>query len=161
MESRRVTDAFVTRPGEPSNSRPSQRWLSLLEFLLPVHARHSQTQRPRPVEHSSDMRRSTVSSRGLVRNLRGPQASLQRRTLATPTSLPEKDCTSITPPYKNLLQNLSVVRSLLGNRPLTLAEKILYSHVYDPEHTLSDAGITRGETYLQLSPERMVAPMRH
>ena len=101
------------------------------------------------------MRQPTVPPRGLVRALRGPHLSIQRRSLATPTSLPEKDCTSITPPYSKLLQNLAVVRDLLGNRPLTLAEKILYSHVYNPEQTLANGGITRGETYLQLSPERV------
>ena len=101
------------------------------------------------------MRQPTIAPRVLARNLRGGPASVQRRSLATPTSLPEKDCTSITPPYVQLQKNLAVVRNLLGNRPLTLAEKILYSHVYEPEKTLSNGGITRGETYLQLSPERV------
>lgn len=38
---------------------------------------------------------------------------------------------------------------------MTLAEKILYSHIYNPTETLSDGKIARGETYLQLSPERV------
>lgn len=101
------------------------------------------------------MRRPTLPPRVLVRSLRGGPVSVKHRSLATPTSLPEKDCTSITPPYARLQQTLSVVRSLLGNRPLTLAEKILYSHIHEPETTLPNGGITRGETYLQLSPERV------
>lgn len=68
----------------------------------------------------------------------------------------EKDCSSITPPYSLLLEKLDRVRELLGNRPLTLAEKILYSHLHDPERSLGDGKkLVRGETYLQLSPERV------
>ncbi|OBZ78764.1 Homocitrate dehydratase, mitochondrial, partial [Grifola frondosa] len=76
-------------------------------------------------------------------------------SLATHAVLPEKDCSSITPPYGRLLQNLAIVRKLLSDRPLTLAEKILYSHITDPEASLATGGLTRGETYLQLSPERV------
>ena len=99
------------------------------------------------------MRTATVSPRVFTRSLRGNLFG-QPRSFATHASLPEKDCTSITPPYQTLLQNLSTVRRILGNRPLTLAEKILYSHVYEPERTIAN-GIQRGETYLQLSPERV------
>ncbi|KAI0348698.1 aconitate hydratase [Trametopsis cervina] len=73
-------------------------------------------------------------------------------THATPT---EKDCTSITPPYAQLQSKLQTIRRILGKRPLTLAEKILYSHVYKPEETLTEGNIVRGTTYLQLSPERV------
>ncbi|KIJ21565.1 aconitate hydratase [Paxillus involutus ATCC 200175] len=67
----------------------------------------------------------------------------------------QKDCSSITPPYAKLLEKLALVRELLNNRPLTLAEKILYSHLNDPEKNLSGSGKIRGETYLQLSPQRV------
>ncbi|KLO13967.1 aconitate hydratase [Schizopora paradoxa] len=69
------------------------------------------------------------------------------------SSLPQKDCTTITPPYAQLLQNLKEVKKFV-NRPLTLAEKILYSHVHEPERTLIGKGNIRGE-YLQLRPERV------
>ncbi|TFY59443.1 hypothetical protein EVJ58_g5776 [Rhodofomes roseus] len=77
------------------------------------------------------------------------------RGLATHTSLPERDCSSITPPYARLQQKLAEVREILDNRPLTLAEKILYSHITDPKKSLVDGKLKRGETYLQLSPERV------
>ena len=77
-----------------------------------------------------------------------------KRCLATHAPTIEKDCSSITPPYAKLLQKLERVRKLL-NRPLTLAEKILYSHLIDPEKSLSRAGDIRGEAYLQLSPQRV------
>ncbi|KAI0702483.1 aconitate hydratase [Cytidiella melzeri] len=77
------------------------------------------------------------------------------RHLATHAPLPEKDCTSITPPYIQLQSRLQTVRRILGNRPLTLAEKILYSHIHKPEETLIDGKIVRGDTYLQLDPERV------
>ncbi|TFK40960.1 aconitase family-domain-containing protein [Crucibulum laeve] len=80
--------------------------------------------------------------------------SLLRRSFATQVAPVEKDCSSITPPYPALLRNLEHVRKVL-QRPLTLAEKILYSHLIDPEKNLSGAGKIRGEVYLQLRPERV------
>ncbi|PPQ69063.1 hypothetical protein CVT25_004239, partial [Psilocybe cyanescens] len=80
-------------------------------------------------------------------------ARLLRRSFATQAPY-EKDCTSITPPYPSLIQKLDHVRKLL-NRPLTLSEKILYSHIIDPEASLSTPGRIRGEAYLQLAPERV------
>ncbi|PKY40354.1 aconitate hydratase [Rhizophagus irregularis] len=65
---------------------------------------------------------------------------------------PEKDCTDITPPYTKLTQNLAFVQQkILKDKPLSLAEKILYSHLYDPREY--DGGIVRGETYLKLKPD--------
>jgi homoaconitase len=80
--------------------------------------------------------------------------ALLRRTLATYAPLQEKNCSSITPPYHMLLQNLKHVRRIL-NRPLTLAEKILYSHLVNPQKSLTGASKVRGEAYLQLRPERV------
>ncbi|KAI8066864.1 aconitate hydratase [Gongronella butleri] len=65
--------------------------------------------------------------------------------------VPEKDCRSITPPYAKLQANLQKVRRVLDNRPLTLAEKVVYSHLTNPEETVP----VRGETYLKLSPDRV------
>ncbi|KAF9650664.1 aconitate hydratase [Thelephora ganbajun] len=78
-----------------------------------------------------------------------------RRYLATYAPLKEKDCTSITPPYRALQERLALVRKLLDNRPLTLAEKILYSHLADPEKAIGGGGLKRGETYLLLHPQRV------
>ncbi|THU94858.1 aconitate hydratase [Dendrothele bispora CBS 962.96] len=95
----------------------------------------------------------------LIRNpaLHAPIQSLRRlgsRSLATHSPIQEKDCTSITPPYQTLIQNLEHVRQIL-KRPLTLAEKILYSHLADPVNGLGSGGRIRGEAYLQLHPERV------
>ena len=79
----------------------------------------------------------------------------RRRGLATHAGLPERDCSSITPPYTRLQRKLAEVREILSGRPLTLAEKILYSHITEPKKSLADGKLTRGETYLQLSPERV------
>ncbi|KAJ7042504.1 aconitase family-domain-containing protein [Mycena alexandri] len=90
--------------------------------------------------------------------LRGKQllAASQRRTrlLATHAPLHEKNCTSITPPYDALIENLSQVRRHIKSK-LTLAEKILYSHLNDPSKSLGDGGKIRGQAYLQLKPERV------
>jgi aconitate hydratase len=52
--------------------------------------------------------------------------------------------------YKKMSENLAVVRSRL-NRPLTYAEKILYSHLDDPH----GQDIERGKSYLKLRPDRV------
>ncbi|KAG0224666.1 aconitate hydratase [Actinomortierella wolfii] len=76
-----------------------------------------------------------------------------RRSLATvqQNSPRTKDCSRITPPYEKLQKNLETVRKILDHRPLTLSEKILYSHLTEPEETKP----IRGQTYLKLSPDRV------
>jgi homoaconitase len=62
----------------------------------------------------------------------------------------------ITPPYQHLTDNLKQVRHILGQQPLTLAEKILYAHLADPEASLAGRqGNIRGEVYLKLHPDRV------
>lgn len=52
--------------------------------------------------------------------------------------------------YKKMSENLAIVRQRL-NRPLTFAEKILYSHLDDPH----GQDIQRGVSYLKLRPDRV------
>ncbi|KAL1738152.1 aconitase family-domain-containing protein, partial [Schizophyllum fasciatum] len=78
---------------------------------------------------------------------------LRRRAYATAASVTEKSCVHITPPYAELKRRLDVVRAAL-DRPLTLAEKILYAHLADPASAVQ-SGIVRGQSYLQLSPQRV------
>jgi hypothetical protein len=86
---------------------------------------------------------------------------LGRRGLATPAQLPTKDCRSITPPYPRLLETLEDVRRVLpqGSK-LTLAEKILYSHLRNPEESLGGGSKIRGEKYLKLRPDRVAMQVR-
>ena len=84
-----------------------------------------------------------------------------QRSLATAASLPVKDCASITPPYPRLLNTLDRVRHVLPrDRKLTLAEKILYSHLRNPEESLGGGGKVRGERYLKLRPDRVAMQVR-
>lgn len=53
-------------------------------------------------------------------------------------------------PYEKLSNNLDVVKQRLS-RPLTLSEKILYSHLDDPKNQ----DIERGTSYLRLRPDRV------
>ncbi|KAJ3790280.1 aconitate hydratase, partial [Lentinula aff. detonsa] len=76
------------------------------------------------------------------------------RSFATHASTIPRNYPSITPPYPTLIRNLEHVRDVL-KRPLTLAEKILYSHLHDPVKGLGNGGRIRGEAYLQLKPERV------
>lgn len=88
-------------------------------------------------------------------------ARLGRRNLATPAAAPplqEKDCRSITPPYEKLLNTLQSVRDVLPRgTKLTLAEKILYSHVRSAEDLAGakDLSDIRGQRYLKLAPDRV------
>ncbi|MCJ1310968.1 Aconitate hydratase mitochondrial [Agyrium rufum] len=79
------------------------------------------------------------------------------RTLATVTDNPLDKKVEMTNwekghylNYKKMSENLAVVRSRL-NRPLTYAEKILYSHLDDPHNS----EIERGKSYLKLRPDRV------
>ncbi|ODV80128.1 aconitate hydratase [Suhomyces tanzawaensis NRRL Y-17324] len=66
---------------------------------------------------------------------------------------------SRTPPYAKLIQNLNTVKKIVDNKPLTLAEKILYSHLVSPEESLASSNgqlsNIRGEVYLKLNPDRV------
>jgi homoaconitase len=79
---------------------------------------------------------------------------LNTRSLATHATAFEKNCSSITPPYATLIENLAKARKHIRHK-LTLAEKILYSHLTTPENVLADGGKIRGQAYLQLRPERV------
>ena len=60
---------------------------------------------------------------------------------------------NVVPPYAKLIANLKVVKKKL-DKPLTLAEKIVYSHLADP----SGQAPVRGESYLKLSPGGLASP---
>ncbi|EDO18551.1 hypothetical protein Kpol_2001p56 [Vanderwaltozyma polyspora DSM 70294] len=64
------------------------------------------------------------------------------------------------PPYAKMLENLQKINKFTNNKPLTLTEKILYSHLSDVDETLSSLPTTniydlRGNEYLKLSPDRV------
>lgn len=62
-----------------------------------------------------------------------------------------------TPPYAKLAANLNIVRKAMGgNEKLTLTEKILYSHLSEPE-SLGSKKVhdIRGKEYLKLHPDRV------
>lgn len=68
--------------------------------------------------------------------------------------------TTRTPPYPAILKKLNQVRRVLGrNRRLTLAEKILYSHLENPEESLlsntQNGSDIRGNAMLKLKPDRV------
>lgn len=88
-----------------------------------------------------------------------PRAPRLSRTLATPVAgnyppPPSKNYESITPPYQHLLSQLKQVRQIL-NRPLSLAEKIVYSHLVNVEEGLAGGDPVRGEKHLKLRPDRV------
>lgn len=74
-----------------------------------------------------------------------------RRLYSTAPPLP--------PIYEKLYKNYSLVRKVLGKQRLTLAEKILYSHLDDVEASLltgtKNGTDIRGNANLQLKPDRV------
>lgn len=95
-----------------------------------------------------------LSARAAARQL--PRA-LGRRTFATPADAPLTKKVEMTNwekghfiDYAKMNENLNVVRKRL-NRPLTYAEKVLYSHLDDPHNQ----EIERGKSYLKLRPDRV------
>ncbi|HBS12566.1 MAG TPA: aconitate hydratase [Flavobacteriaceae bacterium] len=53
--------------------------------------------------------------------------------------------------YNRMKQNVDKAREVVG-KPLTLAEKILYNHLWDPN---SNKSFTRGKDYVDFAPDRI------
>lgn len=100
---------------------------------------------------------SASARRSATQSVRRTSAA-GRRTLATERPIPRKHYPSITPPYDVLQEKLMRVRSIL-TRPLSLAEKILYSHLHEVESLAEFAsggnGKVRGDAFLRLKPDRV------
>ncbi|KAL2202763.1 aconitate hydratase [Sarocladium strictum] len=109
-----------------------------------------------PIEllsRSGGSMRSAMLRAGLARNLtRSTTATtFPRRNLSTATSLP--------PTYERLFNKYTEVRRVLGTQRLTLAEKILYSHLHNVEDSLltntNNGRDVRGKANLRLNPDRV------
>ncbi|KAE8266937.1 hypothetical protein A4X09_0g5415 [Tilletia walkeri] len=102
-----------------------------------------------------------ASTRTALLRSSSTSSSTQTRTLATATSndVQPNVHPSRIPPYADLLRQLPKVRAILDNRPLTLSEKILYSHLINPEEALAGAGKDpsniRSSRYLALKIDRL------
>ncbi|GAA6038383.1 hypothetical protein JCM8097_007621 [Rhodosporidiobolus ruineniae] len=104
------------------------------------------------------LQRASLRSQRPLRLSRAPPAVRSLATVSSSSSFPPpplKHYASITPPYQHLLSQLTKVRSVLGNRPLSLAEKIVYSHLVDVEEGLAGGDPIRGEKHLKLRPDRV------
>jgi homoaconitase len=112
-------------------------------------------------QRRKDLNANPTQARQLP-SLRNLQTS-PRRSLATSHDVPSArnvDLASRTPPYPKLLSRLSEVRRVLGSsRQLTLAEKVLYSHLESPEESLlsntNNGRDIRGQANLKLKPDRV------
>lgn len=100
--------------------------------------------------------RSTSSLLALPSPLRQGLFLQQQRGLATTIDSP---ISARIPPYAKLLRRLHEVRRLLPSQPLTLAEKILFSHLDNPEESLlgntNNGADIRGNATLKLKPDRV------
>ncbi|KAK4056964.1 aconitate hydratase [Microbotryomycetes sp. JL221] len=79
---------------------------------------------------------------------------VQRHVRGLATEAPMKRYDSITPPYPHLLRQLTKVKQHV-NRPLSLAEKIVYSHLDNVDQALQQGDLLRGQDYLKLKPDRV------
>lgn len=107
--------------------------------------------------------RALAPRSGLVATAAAATSASSRRTLTRSLATvqqqqhppaPSKHYKSITPPYQHLLSQLEQVRQIL-NRPLSLAEKIVYSHLVNVEEGLAGGDPIRGEKHLKLRPDRV------
>ncbi|RSH87555.1 Aconitate hydratase mitochondrial [Apiotrichum porosum] len=92
-----------------------------------------------------------ISPRASASLLRGVRSMATVRSAIGDTKVPMSNLESgkfIN--YQRIEDNLQIVRARL-NKPLTLAEKIVYGHLDDPHHQ----EIVRGESYLKLRPDRV------
>ncbi|KAG5303808.1 aconitate hydratase [Histoplasma capsulatum G186AR] len=95
-----------------------------------------------------------VGARILSRGLATEADPKKSATTTTPDNSPR------SPPYPKILNNLREVRRVLGTeRSLTLAEKILYSHLHNVEESLlsdtRNGENIRGQANLKLKPDRV------
>lgn len=86
--------------------------------------------------------------------------SRQLATEASPIAPAYSDISPGAPPYARINQKLQEVRKVLGaDRQLTLAEKILYSHLESPEESLlsntQNGNDIRANATLKLKPDRV------
>ncbi|KAI1923380.1 aconitate hydratase [Ophidiomyces ophidiicola] len=102
-------------------------------------------------------RRSPATARAIA------QCSPVRRyrSFATEATLPARpEAPSRSPPYPKILGRLNEVRRVLGaDRPLTLAEKVVYSHLDNVEESLltgtQNGKSIRGQANLKIKPDRV------
>ncbi|KAL9108674.1 MAG: hypothetical protein Q9227_006620 [Pyrenula ochraceoflavens] len=104
------------------------------------------------------MRSNRVLLSNIRRGLCHDRASA--RCYATESVYPRNhDVTARIPPYQNILRQFEGVRRILPAQPLTLAEKILYSHLRDPEESLltgtNNGKSIRDNANLKLKPDRV------
>ncbi|KAM3436714.1 hypothetical protein NHJ13734_004956 [Beauveria thailandica] len=92
----------------------------------------------------------------------GSGASLRltsRLTTTTTTARALSTATSLPPTYERLFNKYTDVRRVLGAQRLTLAEKILYSHLHNVEESLltgtNNGRSVRGTANLRLKPDRV------
>lgn len=140
-------------------------YISTLSALL--HSRYTSTlSLPRePLTGTMLAARRTATARSTLLSLPTPLRThiVSSRTLATATDASVTPAASSvesrTPPYAKLLQRLQSVRRLLPTRPLTLAEKILFSHLDNAEESLlqgtNNGKDIRSNATLKLKPDRV------
>ena len=103
------------------------------------------------------MKTPALSRRSLLKTAAAAGAAASVPTLASSASLKPaaetghiRNFDMIEAFYREYPKKLAAVRGHLG-RPLTLAEKILYTHLYHPEEMRE---FKRGADYVELRPDR-------
>ncbi|CCE63080.1 hypothetical protein TPHA_0D04460 [Tetrapisispora phaffii CBS 4417] len=102
---------------------------------------------------SSEVRRSLATSQ-----------NLDQLFPTTYDNINDKDANKYNnqiPPYAKLIRNLFALKKFANDKPLTLTEKILYTHLTDIKETIGTISSynsiydIRGDEYLKLSPDRV------
>ncbi|KFA64936.1 hypothetical protein S40285_03858 [Stachybotrys chlorohalonatus IBT 40285] len=100
-----------------------------------------------------------MASIQLARRSGNALSHVLRRAVSVPSARSFSSVTSLPPTYERLFNKYTEVRRVLGKERLTLAEKILYSHLDNVEESLltnTDNGRDiRGKANLRLKPDRV------
>lgn len=117
------------------------------------------------VRHRSQQLTSQLTAQQVLRQRTGLGASrLAPVVTTTPRNSPSRQhlstAHSLPPTYERLFNKYTDVRRVLGKQRLTLAEKILYSHLDNVEESLLADGTengrsVRGKANLRLKPDRV------
>ncbi|OAA38250.1 aconitate hydratase [Beauveria brongniartii RCEF 3172] len=102
---------------------------------------------------------TTLVRSAALRSGSGASLRLTSRLTTTTTARALSTATSLPPTYERLFNKYTEVRRVLGAQRLTLAEKILYSHLHNVEESLltgtNNARSVRGTANLRLNPDRV------
>jgi homoaconitase len=158
---------FPTKSYSRGKPKPVGHWrllgfkISRLVFALVLIFANSTILPGSHINMLASRRAAVAAPKSSATRILASTAPRLHRNLATAVDRPAvaSSVESRTPPYSKLTKRLEDVRRILPNRALTLAEKILFSHLANAEESLlqgtNNGKDIRGKATLKLNPDRV------